>query len=74
LDCRSYSGTAGLSTRAVEQLKNPEVRAAVDEELNLSDNNLKQAQTNTVLVQQEEMDRVGFEPTISAHQLILSPI
>jgi hypothetical protein len=34
LDCGSYSGAAGLSTRAVERLKNPEVRAAVDEELN----------------------------------------
>jgi hypothetical protein len=28
--------------------------------------NLKRAQNNTVLVQQEEMDRVGFEPTTSA--------
>jgi hypothetical protein len=26
----------------------------------------KQAQFNTVVVQQEEMDRVGFEPTTSA--------
>jgi hypothetical protein len=26
----------------------------------------KQAQTNTVFVQQKEMDRVGFEPTTSA--------
>jgi hypothetical protein len=32
----------------------------------LSDNYLKQPQINTVVVQQEEMDRVGFEPTTSA--------
>jgi hypothetical protein len=32
----------------------------------LSDNNLKQAQSNAVVVQQEEMDWVGFEPTTSA--------
>ena len=33
----------------------------------LSDNFLKQAQTNTVVVQQEKVDRVGlFEPTTSA--------
>ena len=31
----------------------------------LSDNSLKQAQNNTVVVQQEEVDRVGFEPTTS---------
>ncbi|MDQ3851896.1 MAG: hypothetical protein M3299_03570 [Thermoproteota archaeon] len=34
--------------------------------LNLSSNNLKQAQSNAVVVQQKEMDRVGFEPTTSA--------
>jgi hypothetical protein len=34
--------------------------------LNLSYNHLKQAQINTVVVQQEEMDRVGVEPTTSA--------
>ena len=33
--------------------------------LNLSDNYLKQAQINTVVVQQKEMDRVGVEPTTS---------
>jgi hypothetical protein len=32
----------------------------------LSDNYRKQAQNNTVVVQQEKMDRVGFEPTTSA--------
>jgi hypothetical protein len=32
----------------------------------LSDNYLKQAQNDTVVVQQEEMDRVGVEPTTSA--------
>jgi hypothetical protein len=33
----------------------------------LSDNNPKYAQTNTVVVQQEKVDRVeGFEPTASA--------
>jgi hypothetical protein len=38
--------------------------------LNLSDNDLKQAHFNTVLVQQEKVDRVGFELTTSAaHQL-----
>jgi hypothetical protein len=35
--------------------------------LNLSVNYQKQAQTNTVFVQQKEMDRVGFEPTTSAN-------
>jgi hypothetical protein len=34
--------------------------------LNLSSNCSKQAQNNTVVVQQEKMDRVGFEPTTSA--------
>jgi two-component system, OmpR family, sensor histidine kinase VicK len=34
--------------------------------LKLSDNSLKQAQSNTVFVQQEKVDRVGFEPTTSA--------
>ncbi|HZB99367.1 MAG TPA: hypothetical protein VE226_05090 [Nitrososphaeraceae archaeon] len=34
--------------------------------LNLSDNYHKQAQINTVFVQQEKVDRVdGFEPTAS---------
>jgi hypothetical protein len=32
----------------------------------LSDNLLKQAQNNAVVVQQENMDRVGVEPTTSA--------
>ncbi|HKI09246.1 MAG TPA: hypothetical protein VKA09_12695 [Nitrososphaeraceae archaeon] len=32
----------------------------------MSDNFLNQAQFNTVLVQQEKMDQVGFEPTTSA--------
>jgi hypothetical protein len=31
-----------------------------------SDNLLEQAQFNTVVVQQKEMDRVGVEPTTSA--------
>jgi hypothetical protein len=31
----------------------------------LSDNDLKQGRFNTVVVQQEKMDRVGFEPTTS---------
>ena len=35
--------------------------------LNLFDNYLKQSQINTVVVQQEEMDRVGVEPTTSAN-------
>ena len=34
--------------------------------LNLSDNLLEQSRNNPVVVQQEEMDRVGFEPTTSA--------
>ena len=34
--------------------------------MNLSDNYHKRTQTNTVVVQQEKMDRVGFEPTTSA--------
>jgi hypothetical protein len=34
--------------------------------LNLSDNYLNRVQINTVNVQQEKMDRVGFEPTTSA--------
>jgi hypothetical protein len=34
--------------------------------LNLSYNTLKQAQINSVFVQQEKVDRVGFEPTTSA--------
>jgi hypothetical protein len=34
--------------------------------LNLSDNYLNRVQNNTVVVQQKEMDRVGFEPTTSA--------
>jgi hypothetical protein len=34
--------------------------------LNLSDNYPKQTQTNTVIVQQIKVDRVGFEPTTSA--------
>jgi hypothetical protein len=29
----------------------------------LSSNNLKQAQSNAVVAQQKEVDRVGFEPT-----------
>jgi len=32
----------------------------------LSDNYHKRTQTNTVVVQQKEMDRVGVEPTTSA--------
>jgi hypothetical protein len=32
----------------------------------LFDNYQKQAQINTVIVQQKEVDRVGFEPTTSA--------
>jgi hypothetical protein len=32
----------------------------------LSDNNRKRSQINTVVVHQEKMDRVGFEPTTSA--------
>jgi hypothetical protein len=32
----------------------------------LSDNHLKHAQSNTVVVQQEKVDRVGVEPTTSA--------
>jgi hypothetical protein len=35
----------------------------------LPDNYLKQTQNNTVFVQQEEMDRVGVEPTTAASQL-----
>jgi hypothetical protein len=31
-----------------------------------SDISLKQSQNNAVIVQQKEMDRVGFEPTTSA--------
>ena len=34
--------------------------------LNLSDNYRKQSQNNAVIVQQKEVDRVGFEPTTSA--------
>jgi hypothetical protein len=34
--------------------------------LNLSVNYQKQAQNNAVVVQQKEMDRVGFKPTTSA--------
>jgi hypothetical protein len=34
--------------------------------LDLSYTPLKQSQFNTVVVQQKEMDRVGFEPTASA--------
>jgi len=34
--------------------------------LNLSDTYSKQAQSNTVVPTQEEVDRVGFEPTTSA--------
>jgi hypothetical protein len=37
----------------------------------LSDNHLKHAQSNTVVVQQEKMDRVGVEPTISAQLAFL---
>jgi hypothetical protein len=32
----------------------------------LSDNHQKGTQFNTVVVQQEKVDRVGFEPTTSA--------
>jgi hypothetical protein len=40
--------------------------------LNLSDNYQNQLQNNTVVVQQEEMDRVeGFEPTTSAYHLLV---
>jgi hypothetical protein len=38
--------------------------------LNLSDNRLKQAQFNAVFPEQEEMDRVGVEPTTSGPQSI----
>jgi hypothetical protein len=34
--------------------------------VNLSDNYHKRTQTNTVVVQQKEMDHVGFEPTTAA--------
>ena len=37
--------------------------------LNLSDIYQNQAQFNTVVVQQEKVDRVGFEPTTSAAAL-----
>ncbi len=37
--------------------------------LDLCDNYQKHAQINTVFVQQEEMDRVGVEPTTSASYL-----
>jgi ABC-type phosphate/phosphonate transport system substrate-binding protein len=40
--------------------------------LNLSDNQLKQSQINTVVVQQEKMDRVGFEPTTSAAAFLVA--
>jgi hypothetical protein len=39
----------------------------------LSDNVLEQAQSNTVSPAQEEMDRVGFEPTTSAAWLLSQP-
>jgi hypothetical protein len=35
-------------------------------ELEMADNYQNQAHFNTVVVQQKEMDRVGFEPTTSA--------
>ena len=35
----------------------------------LSDNRLEQAQTNTVVPSQKEMDWVGFEPTTSATEI-----
>ena len=35
--------------------------------LNFPDNLLEQSRNNTVVVQREEMDRVGFEPTTSAY-------
>ena len=35
--------------------------------LDLSYNFLERAQNNAVAYQNEEMDRVGFEPTTSAH-------
>ncbi|MFL6380099.1 MAG: hypothetical protein ACJ700_00515 [Nitrososphaera sp.] len=34
----------------------------------MPDNCLKQAQSNTVILTQREMDRVGFEPTTSAQK------
>ena len=37
--------------------------------MDLSYNNRKQSQNNTVVVQQKEMDRVGVEPTTSASAL-----
>jgi hypothetical protein len=40
--------------------------------LNLSDNQLKQSQINTVVVQQEKMDRVGVEPTTSAAAFLVA--
>ncbi|HJU85142.1 MAG TPA: hypothetical protein VJ551_01510 [Nitrososphaeraceae archaeon] len=36
----------------------------------MSDNYLKQAQLNAVFLTQEEMDRVGFEPTTSAMPIL----
>ena len=38
----------------------------------LSDNCQNRAQNNTVVVQQEKMDRVGFEPTTSASMFYFS--
>jgi hypothetical protein len=35
----------------------------------LPDNDLESAQFNAVVPSQEEMDRVGVEPTTSTHQL-----
>jgi hypothetical protein len=40
----------------------------------LSYNYQKQAQTNTVVVQQKEVDRVGFEPTTSAMPCKILPL
>jgi hypothetical protein len=42
--------------------------------LDLSYNFLKGAQINTVVVQQKEMDRVGFEPTTSAMPCKVLPL
>jgi len=38
----------------------------------LSYNNPKKAQNNAIVVQQEEMDRVGVEPTTSDHKELSS--
>ena len=65
---RGITAITGITTNGLDGRMNVADAASYSSVLllNLSDNLLEQSRNNPVVVQQEEMDRVGFEPTTSA--------